>query len=73
HGTGIVIVPTVNSFLIISPMVFEIFIFGTTLTPMQYAGAGMIVIGVIALTTGGGQSKSASAEPAAGAAPAPSL
>ncbi|HOC91473.1 MAG TPA: DMT family transporter [bacterium] len=72
HGTGIVIVPTVNSFLIISPMVFEIFIFGTTLTPMQYAGAGMIVIGVIALTTGGGQSKSASAEPAAPAAPAPS-
>jgi len=62
HGAGIVIVPTVNSFLMISPMIFEVFIFRTTLTPMQYIGAAAIVAGVVVLTTAKG---SREAEPPA--------
>lgn len=68
HGSGIYVVPTVNSFLMITPMVYEVFIFGATLTPMQYVGAAVIIAGVILLTTGaghtvesGGQSKEATA------------
>jgi len=52
HGAGIKIVPTANSIMIISPMLFEIFIFNVRLTPMQYLGTVIIVIGVIVLTTG---------------------
>jgi len=59
HGTGIVIVPTVNSFLMISPMVFEFLIFRTTLTPMQYVGAGIIILGVILLTSSPNQHNTA--------------
>ena len=53
HGAGIVIVPTVNSFMIVVPMILEIFIFKVMLLPVQYLGAGIIVLGVILLTTGG--------------------
>ena len=59
HGTGIVIVPTVNSFLMISPMVMEVFIFRTVLGPMQYAGAGIIILGVILLTSSPSQASAA--------------
>jgi len=52
HGAGITVVPTVNSFMIISPMLFEIFIFKVRLAPIQYAGVAVIVLGVILLTTG---------------------
>ena len=54
HGSGITVVPTVNSFMIISPMLFEIFIFKVTLVPVQYLGAAIIVAGVIFLTTAKG-------------------
>jgi drug/metabolite transporter (DMT)-like permease len=52
HGRGITVVPTVNSFMIVSPMLFEFFIFGVSMRPIQYVGAVFIVFGVIALTTG---------------------
>lgn len=52
HGTGIVVVPTVNSVLMILPMIYEIFIFRVTLTPPQYLGTAVIIAGVIVLTTG---------------------
>ena len=52
HGTATMIVPTVNSFLIIMPMIMEIFIFRVMLQPVQYLGAAVIVLGVILLTTG---------------------
>lgn len=52
HGTGILVVPTVNSFLIMSPLVYEVLIFNTVLMPMQYAGVAIILAGVIILTTG---------------------
>ena len=55
YGTGIVIVPTVNTFLIISPMVMEFFVFKSSLTIIQYIGVAIIVAGVILLTTGPGQ------------------
>ncbi|HOO57385.1 MAG TPA: DMT family transporter [bacterium] len=54
HGSGIYVVPTVNSFMIIVPMIVEIFVFGTVLAPVQYAGAAVIIVGVILLTSGGG-------------------
>lgn len=54
HGSGIYVVPTVNSFLMITPMIFEVFIFNATLTPMQYVGAAVIIAGVVVLTTGTG-------------------
>lgn len=54
HGSGIVIVPTVNSFLIVVPMILEVFIFGVILAPIQVLGVVFIVAGVILLTTGKG-------------------
>lgn len=55
RGSAVFVVPTVNSFIIIVPMVAEVFIFGVSLVLLQYAGAAMIVAGVIILTTGGSQ------------------
>ncbi len=52
HGTGIVIVPTVNSVLIIVPMIMEIFLLKVVLNPIQYVGAAIIIVGVILITTG---------------------
>jgi len=54
YGSGIVIVPTVNSFLIVTPMIMEIFIFKVMLDPIQYIGALVIIAGVVILTTGSG-------------------
>jgi drug/metabolite transporter (DMT)-like permease len=54
HGSGIYVVPTVNSFMMIMPMVYEVFIFKTTLAAMQYVGAAVIILGIIILTTGTG-------------------
>ena len=52
YGSGIYVVPIVNSFLMITPMVYEVFIFKTSLTLAQYIGAAVIIAGVIILTTG---------------------
>lgn len=54
HGTSIMIVPTVNSVLIIVPMIMEIFLLKVVLNPIQYVAAGVIIAGVIILTTGAG-------------------
>ncbi len=54
HGTGITVVPTVNSFLMIMPMVYEVPIFKNVLVLPQYMGALIIVVGVIILTTAPG-------------------
>jgi drug/metabolite transporter (DMT)-like permease len=56
HGAGITVVPTVNSFMMILPMVYEVPIFGTTLATPQYIGAAVIIAGVILLTTAPGHS-----------------
>jgi len=53
-GSATMVVPTVNSFMIIMPMLFEYLIFGVSLRPIQYAGAAVIVAGVVILTTGAG-------------------
>ena len=68
HGTATMIVPTVNSFMILMPMVLEYYIFGVMLKPVQYAGVLVIVGGVILLTTGqsmaGQEAPDTAAEPA---------
>ncbi len=50
YGSGIMVVPTLNAIMIISPMIFEYFVFRTQLQPMQYLGALVITVGVILLT-----------------------
>lgn len=62
HGSGIVIVPTVNSFMIVMPVILEIFIFRVLLRPMQYAGIALIVLGVVVLTTAKGHGVEAEAK-----------
>lgn len=54
HGSATMIVPTVNSFMILMPIIYEYFVFGATMKPVQYAGVGVIVAGVVILTTGQG-------------------
>jgi drug/metabolite transporter (DMT)-like permease len=63
-GSATMVVPTVNSFMIIMPMIFEYLIFGVNLKPVQYAGAAVIVTGVIILTTGAGHAVSETPEQA---------
>lgn len=63
HGSGIYVVPTVNSFLMITPMIYEVFVFRTTLAPMQYIGAAIIISGIIVLTTGKGHTVNAPDKP----------
>jgi len=50
RARAMVVVPTINSFVIVSPLVMEYFTFGTVLLPVQYAGVAAIVAGVIMLT-----------------------
>ena len=54
HGSATMIVPTVNSFMILMPIIYEYFVFGAMMKPVQYAGVGVIVAGVVILTTGQG-------------------
>ena len=51
RGRAMVIVPTINSFLIASPPLIEYIVLGTKLAPMQIVGLGVIVLGVVVLTT----------------------
>ncbi|MEW5945429.1 MAG: EamA family transporter [bacterium] len=55
RGSAVFVVPTINSFIIIVPMVMEVFIFGAALVFLQYAGAAAIVAGIVTLTTPGKQ------------------
>ena len=50
RGTAMVVVPTINSLMILSPVVLEYFTFGTTLRPVSYLGIAAIVAGVVLLT-----------------------
>ena len=45
-----VVVPTINSFIILTPVVFEYFTFGTVLAPPQWVAILSIVAGVVLLT-----------------------
>lgn len=47
---AMVVVPTINSFIILAPVVIERFTFGTVLAPLQYIGIVTIVAGVVLLT-----------------------
>jgi len=50
RSRAMVVVPTINSFVILAPVVFEYFTFGTVLMPVQYTAVGAIIGGVILLT-----------------------
>lgn len=50
RSKAMVVVPTINSFIILAPVVFEHFTFGTVLKPVQYGAVVVIIAGVILLT-----------------------
>ncbi len=50
-GTAVLVVPTINSFVILTPLVVEYFTFGTALNLTQYTGAALVVVGIVILTT----------------------
>jgi len=50
RARAMVVVPTINSFVILSPLIMEYFTFGTFLQPIQYLGIAATVGGVILLT-----------------------
>jgi len=50
RAKAMVVIPTTNSFIIITPVVIEYFTFGTMLAPVQYLGIAVIVAGVVMLT-----------------------
>ena len=54
RSTAMLVVPTINSFMILVPVVLEYFTFGAVLQPLSYVGIAVIVAGVVLLT--GGQS-----------------
>jgi drug/metabolite transporter (DMT)-like permease len=52
RADAMVVVPTINSFVILTPSVIQYFAFGTVLAPAQYVGIAIIVAGVVPLTMG---------------------
>ncbi len=50
RAPAMIVVPTINSFMILCPVVLDYFTFGTILKPLQYLGVGIIVVGVVLLT-----------------------
>jgi drug/metabolite transporter (DMT)-like permease len=50
-STAVVVVPTINSFTILTPLVVEYFTFGIMLAPLQYFGVALIIAGIIVLST----------------------
>lgn len=50
HSRAIVVVPSVNSFIILTPVLLEYFIFHTWLVPLQYLSVVVIVAGVFLLS-----------------------
>ncbi len=50
-GTAVLVVPTINSFIILTPLMVEYSTFGTLLNLTQYSGVAVIVIGIVMLTT----------------------
>jgi uncharacterized membrane protein len=51
RASALAVVPTINSFIILVPVLLEYFTFGTVLRPVQYLAVLLIVAGVILLTT----------------------
>jgi drug/metabolite transporter (DMT)-like permease len=51
RATALAVVPTINSFIILVPVLVEYFTFGTVLQPAQYLAIALIVLGVVLLTT----------------------
>lgn len=52
RSSAMVVVPTSNSFVILTPVLVQYFTFDTALEPMQMLGVGIIVLGVVRLTLG---------------------
>lgn len=52
RGRAMVVVPTINSAMIAGPPLIEYLVLGTRLAAMQLVGLGVIVAGVVVLTTG---------------------
>ena len=52
RATAIVVVPTMNSFVILTPLVIQYFTFGTVLHSLQYLGVLVVIAGVVRMTTG---------------------
>jgi len=50
RSKAMVVIPTFNSLVMLSPLVIEYFTFGISLQPMQYLGIGISIGGVIILT-----------------------
>jgi len=50
RSRAMVVVPTINSLVILTPVVFERFVFNTVLRPPQYLAVAAIVVGVVLLT-----------------------
>lgn len=50
RARAMVVVPTTNSFVILTPAIYQILTFDTRLLPMQWVAVGAIVLGVILLT-----------------------
>lgn len=51
RGRAMVVVPTINSFMIAGPPLIEYAVLGTKLSPWQLVGLAVVVAGVIILTT----------------------
>jgi len=51
RSTALVVVPTINTFMILVPVLLDYLVFGTALQAPQYAGVAVIVGGVLILTT----------------------
>jgi drug/metabolite transporter (DMT)-like permease len=50
-GTAVLVVPTINSFVILMPLLVEYFTFRTMLNLTQYTGVAIVIVGIIILTT----------------------
>ena len=51
RASALSVVPTINSFMILIPVLMEYFTFGTVLQPVQYLAVLVIVLGVVLITT----------------------
>ena len=50
RAAALVVVPTINSAIILTPLLMEYFTFGAALAPVQYLAVAVIVLGVVLLT-----------------------
>ena len=50
RAAAIVVVPTMNAFIVLAPLYIQYLVFDILLEPAQYAGMGIIVAGIVLLT-----------------------